>query len=171
MKMTIPQHLKRTVTLAALPDGVDGIKATLALMVNLSRQSKRTMDVRDVALSLVQVLHQKDWYAEVGAIQEYVRDAVRYVKDIVGIETLSTPIQTLHSMQGDCDDKALLTSALLESIGHPTRFVAVGKQSDYFEHVLVETLIGSRWVAVETTEPVPVGWYPTAFPYRLVYSV
>jgi predicted transglutaminase-like cysteine proteinase len=176
MKMTVPVHLRKTVTLAALPDGVAGVRATLALMVNIARQSKNNFAVRSQALQLVQSLPQKDYLAEVRAIQEYVRDGIRYVRDITDIETLATPIQTIQSMQGDCDDKALLASALLESIGHPTRFVAVGRSPGEFEHVLIETKMFfkggvPKWIPVETTEPVPVGWYPPGMTQRLVYHV
>ena len=176
MKMTIPDHLKQTITLAALPDGVAGIKATLALMVNIARKSKLDFSVRNKALSLVQGLRQKDYMNEIRAVQEYVRDSVRYVKDINGVETLSTPGQLLKSMQGDCDDKALLTASLLEVIGHPTRFVAVGRFPGQYDHVLVETKVfvskgAVQWIPVETTEPVPVGWYPPGMTQRLIYNV
>jgi transglutaminase-like putative cysteine protease len=176
MKMTTPAHLRRTITLAAIPDGVQGIRATLALMVNIARKSKTDYAVRDKALSLVSTLTQKDWLGEVRAIHQYVRDDIRYVKDINGVETLATPAQTMQIGQGDCDDKALLTAALLETLGHPARFVAVGRELGQFEHVLVETKLSfkggaSHWVSVETTEPVPVGWYPPGMVYRLVYNV
>lgn len=180
MKMTTPAHLRKIVTLAALPEGVEGIKATLALMVKLARQGKQDFAVRDKALSIVEGLRQKDWLGEVRAVQEFVRDHVRYVKDINGIETLATPVQTLQSMQGDCDDKSLLTAALLETLGHPSRFVAVGSEPSQFVHVLVETRIHVKkmngkgviqWIPVETTEPVPIGWYPRGMTQRLVYNI
>jgi predicted transglutaminase-like cysteine proteinase len=171
MKLAIPLHLKRTITLAAIPDGVEGIKATLALMVKLALQAKRDFRIRSQALQIVGGLSSKDWMGEVTAIQQYVRDDIRYVRDINDIETLSTPIQTIQQRQGDCDDKALLAAALLETVGHPARFVAVGKTPGRFEHVLVETRIGNKWIPVETTEPVQVGWYPPGMTQRLVYHV
>lgn len=171
MKMLIPLKLRTTVTLAALPDGVAGIRATLALMVGLAQQSKKDFAVRNQALRLVQTLPSKDYRAEVDAIHQYVRDDIRYVKDIDGVETLAAPSKTMLMMQGDCDDKALLTASLLLALGHQVRFVAVGDAPNNFSHVLVETLIGKRWISVETTEPVAVGWYPSNLPYRLVYYV
>lgn len=172
MRLAIPENQRRTITLAALPDGVDGIKATLALMVKLARQSRNNFEVRNLALQLVQPLPQKDWLGQVKAIHEFVRDRVRYVHDINGVETLATPMQTMQIMQGDCDDKALLTAALLDSIGHPVRFVAVGKQPGEYEHVYVETKMGDKWVPVETTEPVPLGWSPPGMKsVPLIYHV
>jgi hypothetical protein len=54
-----------------------------------------------------------------------------------------------------------LLAALLESIGHPCRFVAVGySRRNEFEHVYVETKIGHTWTALETTMDVPMGWAP-----------
>ena len=169
--MTTPARQQTRITLAALPDGVAGIKATLALMVNIARQSKNDFAVRNLALSLVATLPEKNFMSEVRAIHEYVRDEVRYVKDIEGVETLATPDKTMQMMQGDCDGKALLAASLLLAIGHPVRFVAVGDSPDNYSHVLIETRIANRWIPVETTEPVAVGWYPSRLPYRLVYNV
>jgi transglutaminase-like putative cysteine protease len=171
MKMAIPQNLRTTVTLAAIPDGVAGIRATLALMVKLAQLSKSSFAVRSRALSLVRALPQKDYFSEVKAIHEFVRDSIRYVKDIEGVETLASPDKTLLMQQGDCDDKALLAAALLLSVGHPVRFVAVGDSPNNFIHVLIETKVALKWWPVETTEPVAVGWYPQGLPYRLVYNI
>jgi transglutaminase-like putative cysteine protease len=128
-------------------------------MSGLVKSAKSTLPVRLLALRLVRRNGQKDWPGEVRDIHAFVRDGIRYVKDVRGVETLQTPEKTLELGQGDCDDKSTLVAALLESIGHPTRFVAVGFNGQ-FAHVLVETKIGTKWVAVETTEPVAVGWFP-----------
>jgi transglutaminase-like putative cysteine protease len=172
MLMTIPDNLQATrVTLQALPDGVAGIKATLALMVKLARVGKNTWPVRQLAENIVRDVREKSYIEEARAIQEYVRDHIRYTRDIRETETVATPEQTIARGLGDCDDKALLTAALLESVGHPTRFVAVGRAPGQFVHVLVETKIAARWIPVETTEQVPLGWYPPGLNYRLVYNV
>lgn len=160
-----------TVTLQALPDGVAGIKATLALMVKLARQGKNTWTVRSLAEQIVSGVAQKKWVEEARAIQEYVRDHIRYTKDIRGTETVATPEQTIARGLGDCDDKALLAAALLEAVGHPTRFVALGREPNNFVHVLTETKIGGKWITVETTENVPLGWCPPDMPYGLIYHV
>lgn len=160
-----------TVTLNALPDGVSGVKETLKLMVTLVRQGKTSLAVRRAAQDAIATVPQKAYLKEARAIQQYVRDLVRYTRDVNGIETLHTPDMTLAYMQGDCDDKAVLVASMLEAVGHPTRIVAVGPNPSNFVHVLVETKIGSDWVPVETTENVPLGWYPSGYPARLVYNV
>jgi transglutaminase-like putative cysteine protease len=73
---------------------------------------------------------------------------------------VQAPDVTLRDRQGDCDDQAVLIGALLTSIGHPVRFVAVGFRPGQFAHVYAETPIGPNWVAVETTENWPVGRAP-----------
>lgn len=57
------------------------------------------------------------------AIGAYVKDKVRYSRDPEGYEQLQTPALLIQDIQkgvgqGDCDDMALLTSALLLGIGH-----------------------------------------------------
>lgn len=128
------------------------------------------MPVRQTALSLTSDLAQKDYFGEAKRIQQYVRDDIRYVKDVRGVETLQTPERTLINRAGDCDDKSTLASALLESLGHPTRLVAIAFRRGKFIHVFPEVRIRGQWVAVETTEPVSLGWRPKRKHHRMVVN-
>jgi transglutaminase-like putative cysteine protease len=129
-------------------------------MSQLVRSSKKNPEIRQLALSLVRRNGQKDWVGEVRDLHAFVRDRIRYVKDIRGVETLHTPEKLLEYGQGDCDDKSTLLATLLETLGHPTRFVAVGFRPGRFDHVYVETKIGPRWIGLESTEPWPPGKVP-----------
>lgn len=137
-------------------------------MRRMIRAGKISMPVRQTALSLTSDLAQKDWFGEAKRIHQYVRDDIRYVKDIRGVETVQTPERTLINKAGDCDDKSVLASALLESIGHPTRLVAIAFHPGKFIHVFPEVRIRGQWIAVETTEPKPLGWKPKRQHYRMV---
>lgn len=160
-----------TSTLKGIPSGVGGVIATLDEMVKLARSGRRALPIRLAALNAVSEVPGKSYREEARAIQHYVRDRIRYVKDIRDTETLSAPEQTLEFGQGDCDDKSTLVAAMLESIGHPTRFVAVAFRHGIYEHVYVETKIGRNWISVETTEPVDFGWEPRGVVSRIVRNV
>lgn len=137
-------------TLFTIANGDAGTKQTLAFMSKLVKKYKTNQVVRETALSIVQNLPEKNFTNEVRYIHAWVRDRIRYVKDVNGVETLQTPPKTLQLMQGDCDDQTTLLCALLESIGHKTRMLAVathGRQN--FSHVFPETNIGGKWVACE----------------------
>ncbi len=129
-------------------------------MGRLVREYKKSMAVRGTALRLTASCEQKDWSCEVRSLHAFVRDNIRYVGDITNVETVQSPDKTLEYGAGDCDDKSTLLCALLESIGHPTRFVAIGFQAGVYSHVYCETKIGSSWIPLETTEPVEAGWSP-----------
>ena len=166
------QRTPTTATLSALPSGVAGVKATLKVMKRLALDGKKEMPVRMKALELVSHLQQKNFLGEIKALHRFVRDEIRYVRDIDGVETLQTPVKTLEFAQGDCDDKATLLAALLLSIGHSARFMAIGKTPGKLSHVYVETLYGlHRWVPLETTEPVEVGWSPSGVRTRLIAHI
>jgi hypothetical protein len=161
------QH-RLTATLAGIPEGKAGTLATLKLMRELVRQGKKTLPIRSLAVELVRGNAQKDWHGEIRSIQEFVRDRIRYVKDVVDVETLQTPDKTLLIGSGDCDDKSVLAASLLESVGHPTRFVAISFDDVEYVHVYPETLVGRAWLSVETTEPVSVGWQPQGVAARMI---
>ena len=147
-------------SLMTIPPGREGTKATLNLMRQLIRQGKKSSAIRQLAVELTSGLPQKDWLSEVTAVHKFVRDNIRYVKDIRGVETIHTVERILSNAAGDCDDKTILAASLLESLGHPTRIVAIGFKQNSFSHVYPETLIGNKWITLETTEPVALGWKP-----------
>jgi transglutaminase-like putative cysteine protease len=156
------------VLLAELPSGEAGVRETLSLMRFLVRRSKSDPAIRAQALAIVGALPQRDYAGEVRALHAWVRDCIRYVRDIRGIETLHTPRWLLKERAGDCDDKSLLLASLLESIGTPTRFAAMGLSPGALEHVLLEARVGRRWVPLETTEPVRAGWFPAGVKRLLI---
>lgn len=154
--------LSRPTYLGALPPGESGTRATLDVMRRLARRFKTDDTIRTTAIELTADLPPKDWAGQVRALFTFVRDRIRYTRDVFGVETLQTPIVTLDLAAGDCDDKSTLLAALLLSIGHPARFVAVGFTSPgNYQHVYVETLIGKSWFALDpTVQTATVGWRP-----------
>ncbi len=140
-------------------------------MSRLAKDGKLNPAIRAKAVELTERLPQKGWIAEIRALQEFVHDKIRYVRDIEGVETVHTADAVLSIGSGDCDDKSVLLASLLGAIGHPSRFVAVGFEPGRFSHVYVETLVGrkpGKWIALETTEPVGIGWTPPNIVSRIV---
>lgn len=154
-------HIPRRQFLGELPQGEQGIRATLQLMQRLVSQFKRHPQVRGEALSLVSHLAPKDKRGEVEAVFLYVQNHIRYARDIRGMETLQTPIVTMDLEAGDCDDKSTLLAAMLESIGFQTRFAAVGHSAPgVYSHVYVEVKLGNAWLPLDATMHHPMGWAP-----------
>lgn len=146
--------------LLAIPDGPEGVRVTLEVMRRLAREARLDPAIQRLAIELTSDVANEDFYGEIEALHAFVRDEIRYVQDVNDVETLRLPMETLELRAGDCDDKSVLLAALLESIGHPARFVALAFEPDLFEHVLVETKLGNRWLPLETTKEVAPGWEP-----------
>ena len=157
-----PQQAPQTQKLAQVPDGVGGIAATLSYMQAFVKEGKIDPTVRGKAIELIQDLPPKEYKLEMEAIFDYVQNAVRYVRDISDVETVQSPVVTLDLLAGDCDDKATLLAAMLESIGFKTRFKAVGFTYNTIGHVYVENRLGTIWIPLDATEPYPAGWAPPA---------
>lgn len=168
MQLLKPDNPKLTATLGLVPDGREGTIATLRIMRQLVRAGKTALPVRTQAVMLTRGLAQKDYSGEARALFNFVQNSIRYVKDITDVETLHRPDEVLSLGCGDCDDKSILLASLLESIGHPTRFIAIGPDNENFVHVFVETKIGSNWISMDATENEPCGWRPSGYPARLV---
>jgi len=171
MLITQQKKTPTVATLKGIPNGGAGIRATLRVMVKLVNDGKKNIDNREIALSIVKNLPPKCWVCEAKAIQQFIFNNIRYTRDIDGIETVATPEKTLEYGQGDCDDMAVLAATLLQTIGHPVRFIAVGFNGKPVSHVLLETLIGSRWTPMELTENLPFGVYPANITRKQVAKI
>ncbi len=165
-----------------IPDGIDGVRATLRHMVKIAREflkpnsHAKTQDllyVRVTAQQAVQHVPEKDHWGEGVALHQFVRDCVRYVQDMAHAETIQYPDKTLQIGSGDCDDKALLFCCLANCIGYETRFIAIAVPTDddpegrIFSHVSGQLLIPRKgWTNAETIPiddrgtKVPLGWFP-----------
>ncbi len=155
--------------LADIPSDVDGIRATLKEMKRLAIKGGIDVGVITLARQLTSSLPPKDCKAELTALQHFVRDKIRYVRDPRDAEMVQDAQRTLIIGSGDCDDKSVLLASLLLSIGFPSiRFVALGFKGGMYSHVLPEVKLGTRWIPAETIVPgKEVGWYPEGVTRRM----
>lgn len=128
-------------------------------MRGLALHGGQQIRIRNRAVQLTNGLNQKDYAGEACACLAYCRDNIRYVRDILDVETLHYPEWVMDIGAGDCDDKAILLAALLTSIGHDgVRFIAVSFEPGQFSHVWVQDWINGRgWLNLEPTEPIKCG--------------
>jgi transglutaminase-like putative cysteine protease len=148
-----------------LPDGDAGTRATLQVMASLVRQYRKSLPIRELALDIVQgIPGHKNFAGEAAALTYWVRDHIRYVRDVNDVETVQTPLKTLDFGQGDCDDQATLLATLLQAVGFRTRFMAIKTAAlGPYIHVLTQAHVNRDWVPLETTED----WEPGQFPIRI----
>jgi Transglutaminase-like superfamily len=161
--------------LGSIPSGEAGVAATLAIMVKIVLQYRASPDVRVTAQTVVKDCPSRDAVCVVKALHAFVRDNIKYLPDVRDVETIQTPDYTLAMRSGDCDDSACLMSALCESVGKQTRFIAIAVRGGGFSHVSSQVLLGgNRWVNLETIvpklkepwghypagHPTPIGWFP-----------
>lgn len=94
---------------------------------------------------------------EIGGIDRWIRGHFRYRGERE--EVLRTPrfmfdqIQETGYFEGDCDDCAIMTAAVLRILGYRVRFVAIRYDSTEFQHVFVEAYSPDqgRWVVLDAT--------------------
>ena len=149
-----------TVERVAIAEGFGGVLDTLSIMRALAREGSRLPDVRQAALSCIWLQPARFDNHEVRAIFEFVRDHVRYVRDPLHFESVATPSQTLMMKCGDCDDKATLLAAMLESVGYPNRFIVTGYRDEIPEHVYLQVFADGEWIDADPTEKMPLGYAP-----------
>lgn len=166
------RHQATTHNLHAIAGGDQGTRQTLIVMRDLVRDYRKHPRIRDLAKRITARCQGRQYSCEAKRLHAWVRDRVKYVRDINDVETVQTPIKTLVDGSGDCDDQVVLFGSLLESIGHPVRFVAAAFQPGAaFAHVFLETRLGPYWVAGETTEKWVFGKRPPGIARHMVMKV
>jgi transglutaminase-like putative cysteine protease len=155
------------IRIVRVPKGRRGTIVSAGLIANLIREGSRDFYVRQRA---IQIFRQagapsKDRWAEVCALFHWVRNNVRYTRDIFRVELLHTARRMLELRAGDCDDMTILLGAMLVSTGHPVRLVLTGfrsKRPHSYSHIYPEVNVRGKWIALDATMNRPIGWAPPA---------
>lgn len=108
---------------------------------------------------------ERDWEGEVDAAYNFVRQHVRYTRDIHNVELFQKPDRTLQLKIGDCDDLTILLGSILGSIGYPLRFRVVGLGGNSFQHVYLLAGIPphdvEKWKPLDPSRAEGPGWEVT----------
>lgn len=140
-----------------LAGGDLGTEQTIAAIRNLVDEALRDPLVRQAAGSIVGRVQPYNDLAEVRSVYEWVRQHVRFTKDPIGKETLSSARWILSHGFGDCDDiNAVLLPSLLGALGYPTQLVTVSlnpNDPESFSHVYAEVFLRGRWVPLDAARP------------------
>lgn len=152
------------VSYESLPGGFRGTDETVKRMQQaaMGRYGARSPKIRALARNIIVAagVPEKDYQGEALALGNWVKNNIRYMKDVYGQETLSYPEETAFNMKaGDCDDKSTLLASLLGAVGIPSRFKVIGVTPYKYSHVYLQTRPKDKWITMDTImRDKPVGW-------------
>lgn len=161
---------------------VEGIDEKIELIKKEIERGKREPVIRELVARILArkvdgewAVKEKDWEAEVKALFNYVKNAVRYTRDIYAIDTFQRAIRTLQLNIGDCDDQVILLGSMLQAAGYPIALKVVDTKGYGWDHIYL--LVGLppispvRWVPLDTTVDKPPGWEVSNVVAYRVYPV
>lgn len=141
-----------------IASGDQGIAQTLATMRALALAAAQDPTIVQAARRVVRDVDGHDRWDTTAALFDWFTARYVYTLDPTGYELVVAPAVMLRQgarlgyLQGDCDDAVTLLSALLESVGIPTRFRVVSTSTPLpgdagYSHVLLEaeTEPGEWW--------------------------
>lgn len=152
---------------SAVQSGFRGTDQTVALMSKLSsgKWGMRSPKIRALAINILRSsgVPEKAYYKEMVALHNWVRDKIRYTRDVFGQETLCPPEEIAFNTQaGDCDDKSMLLAALLGAAGMATRYKVIGVTPRSYSHVYLQARPGppgTPWISLDPImKGKPAGW-------------
>jgi hypothetical protein len=159
-----------------LSPGRRGTAETVAIMADLAmgRWGAQSERIRDLAVGIVRGagIDAKDYRGEVDAVHAWMQRSIRYTRDPVGQERVQTPEHTAFVVRaGDCDDFAVLETALLGALGHRTRFVTIGFTPARFSHVYAQVEVAGQWIPIDAITDHPAGWEADGAALRITWPV
>lgn len=101
------------------------LRDVVDIMVKSARKGAGDPDIRLLVEEICRDIVPGDYASEVLALYSWVQGHVRYMRDIDGGELVKEPAVTLEQLCGDCDDMAVLLSAMLAACGNRTAFLLV----------------------------------------------
>lgn len=136
-----------------------------------------TAPVLTASREIVADIEARNTTGQAYAVRDFLSARLRFLSDPVDIEVLETPESMLKTIatrgyaMGDCDNAAVLSAALLKSIGIRCRFVILGftKPNAPYQHVYTEAFTPAGWVDMDTTAP--AGGTPPTITRRYVMEV
>ncbi|MEL7832795.1 transglutaminase-like domain-containing protein [Fodinibius sp. Rm-B-1B1-1] len=137
-----------------------GIEGVLELASQLVTKYTGREDIRGLALKITRKvprnintglpdLRNVDQIA--GAIYKWITKNINYVRDPWNIERIQSPDVTIRQKAGDCDDHAILSAALLQSLGIQTGFRIVSRTGRTYDHIYTVFRSPEGWKSFDTT--------------------
>jgi len=119
---------------------------------------------------------EKDWTGEIQQIGAHIRRTIRYTLDTHNIDTYRTPDRTIQLALGDCDDMVALAGSVLQAVGYPILIKVIQMEGEPdFHHIYLMTGTPPEnpqdWIAVDATQPQPVGYEPPGIIDHRHYTV
>jgi len=115
---------------------------TLRVMRVKANEAKKTL--RPLAEKICAGLEPGDYNSEILAIYAWVRQNMRYARDIHDVEYVKAPLRMLETKQGDCDDVACLLASLCMAMGNEVRFLVVGFEDKNPSHVFCQVAVRAQ---------------------------
>lgn len=146
-----------------LPAGYHGTAQTVSQIRRLVQEGRVDPDIRRTAVMVIRGagVRPRDQQGEAEALFDFVRSHLRFVRDPVGIEQLTTANGLLFDHQdADCDEFVTLLCSLAMSIGIPARLKVVRRgRSGPWRHIYCELQLAGFWTPADPTHPThPLGW-------------
>lgn len=137
--------------------GIDGVLQAATDLVTKytgderirSQALKITRSVRRHAETGQPDLRNVDAIADV--IYKWMVRNINYVRDPWDVERIQSPDVTLRQRTGDCDDHAILSAALLQSLGIQTGFRIVSRSGRDYDHIYTVYRSPGGWKSFDTT--------------------
>lgn len=165
---------------AVKSDDIDDRISYLEMEINEGKRLKRIRQIAGEILTAKDEsgqwqIPERDWKGELAGAFNYVRNSVRYTRDIHDVELFQKADRTLELGIGDCDDLTILLGSILGNIGFPLIIRIISTEGPVFHHVYLMAGIPpenpTEWVALDASQGEGIGWEVAGIVKKQDYEV
>jgi len=156
-------------TVHYLADGDAGAEQSIDDMRGIVDKALKSPQVYVLARQIVQHVPAYDEDGELRALYDWVLRNIRFVKGVIGKQSLQTVDATLAMQTGQCTDLSTLMAALAMSIGYPVHFMAAATDPaapDQFSHIYPEAQLRGEWIPMDAARENAAFGVPPSRLYR-----
>ena len=133
-----PEAIDPQITMTHIPDGDDGIQATVEAICQIVDEYSIDWNIISLAREITSDIPERDDKGESDALFYFVKGYIKFVNDPLEAELLQSPFVTLGARAGDCDDMIILLACLHKAIGNDVGYVTISQQNETeFVHILL----------------------------------
>jgi predicted transglutaminase-like cysteine proteinase len=131
-----------------------GIATDIALVARCRAAAQGCSEAASRFMAIVEQARDKDGRARLGEVNRAINLAIRFTSDAVqhGMDVWASPLATLASGQGDCEDYAILKFMALRELGidaSDLRLVVLRDARLQQDHAVLAARLDGRWIVLD----------------------
>lgn len=130
--------MAQQITYQQIDTGDPGIGQTITKIAEMVDRYSINWGIITLAREITRPVHEKNKRGEADSLFWYVKQNIKFVNDPSNAELIQSPLVTLETAAGDCDDFVILLATLNQAIGNDVAYLTISLPGERnYSHILL----------------------------------